>query len=171
MTRTEGYSLWLMPSGDVYNKLATLISRLSQEYSTPNFIPHVTLLGEIMGSREEILSSTSRLATLIPPYEINLTVLAYLKEYFKSLFIKVEETTDVMNANLKARKIFNRQPDPKYMPHLSLMYGDFSRRTKEEIIVRIGEGFKISFKARSIHLFSTNGEPRDWYRVKEFTLK
>jgi hypothetical protein len=80
-----------------------------------------------------------------------------------------------MEANLKARKIFNRQQDPKYMPHLSLMYGNFSPIIfspiiKEEIIDSMGREFDISFEVGSISLFPTNGEPLDFCKVKEFTL-
>lgn len=171
MEKAKGYSLWLMPSGDVYNRLAKTISQLSREYSAPNFEPHVTLIGSLIGSREEILTKTAKVASLIQPYEIRLTEVSYLDEYFRSLFVKVEETRDVLNANLRAREIFKRQEDPRYMPHLSLMYGNFSRRIKEGIIAEIGKECAMSFKARSIHLFSTSGEPKDWYRVKEFIMK
>ena len=56
------------------------------------------------------------------------------------------------------------------MPHLSLMYGNFPPRTKEEIIAGIGREFAISFEVRSIHLFSAEGGPEDWFRVQEFIL-
>lgn len=170
MTMAKRYSLWMMPSGDIYNRLAKTISQLNREYSTPNFEPHVTLIGRVVGSEEYILPKTSQLATLIRPYEIRLTAVDYLDEYFRCLFIRVEETEHVMDANLKARGIFNRQQDPKYMPHLSLMYGNFTPRIKEKIIAGIGREFNMKFEARSIHIFSTNGEPKDWYRVKELPL-
>ncbi len=171
MKISKGYALWLMPSGDVYKRLAKIISQLSGEYSTPDFEPHVTLLPRLIGPEEEIVSKTSQLATLVRPYGIRLTKVDYLDEYFKCLFIKVEETEHVMDANAKAREIFNRQQDPKYMPHLSLLYGNFPPKTNEKIITEIGKDFDLTFEARSIHLFSCDGEPKDWYRVKGFGLK
>jgi 2'-5' RNA ligase len=174
MTKAKGYSLWLMPSGDVYNELAGLISRLSIEYSTPNFEPHVTLIGSLEGSEEDILSKTSQLATLIHPFNIKLTTVDYLDAHFTCLFIKVEKTNDMMKANWKAKEFFSPLRGRQYMPHLSLMYGDsitIPRASKKEIIAEIGKEFGMSFEVRSIHLFSTDGEPLDWYRVKEFTLK
>ncbi len=167
----KSYSLWLVPVGQVYDKFVDLISRLSKEYSTPNFEPHITLLGEEIGEEKEIIDKTSRLAALIKPYEAKLTNIDYLDEYFRCLFVRIKETSGVMGANLKAREIFNRKTDPVYMPHLSLMYGHFSPETKEKIIKEIGREFNKSFEVGSIHLFCTEGEVKAWHRVKEFMLK
>jgi 2'-5' RNA ligase len=171
MKKTKGYSLWLMPSEDVYNRLAELISQLSKKYSTPNFEPHATLIGKIIASQDDIINKTLQLATIVKPFTILLTKTQYLDEYFKFVFIKVEETDDLMKVNLEARKIFKREGDPEYMPHLSLIYGNFSSETKQKIIKFVGKEFNLNFDVRSIHLVSTNGEPEDWYKVKEFILK
>jgi 2'-5' RNA ligase len=171
MSKTKGYSLWLMPIGEVYNKLNNLISELSRKYNTPHFEPHVTLIGEVLGSEEEIVLKTAQLTSVVRPYRIELGRVEYLNEYFRCLFLRVRETHEVMRANQISRKIFGRETDPKYMPHLSLMYGDFAPQIKEEIIAKIGKEIFVGFDVESIHLFSTNGEPKDWYRVKEFSLK
>ncbi len=169
MAKATGYSLWLMPSGDVYDKLTEIISRLSKMYSTPVFEPHITLIGGIEVSEEEIISKTSELASIIKPFEIRLDKMDMLDEYFKCLFVRIEPES-IMKANMKARKIFNRENDKKYMSHLSLMYGNLSAETKEKIIAEIGNIFNIVFEVKSIYIFSTKGEPKDWHRIKEISL-
>ena len=171
MTRVERHSLWLMSESEVYNKLGHLISTLSDRYGTPDFLPHVTLIGQAVGPEDEILSKTSDLASSINPYEISLNKVDCLNEFFRSLFVRAEETKEVIAANERAREIFGRRDDASYMPHLSLLYGDFPAETKEEIISDIGNCFDISFEVKSIHLFSTAGEPKDWHRVGEFPLR
>ena len=171
MARAKGFSLWLMPSGDLYEALAHTILRLSRVYQTPAFEPHVTLLGELTEPEAEVLSKTQHLASLIRPCEIRLSRADYLSDYFRCLFLRVEETKPVMEANLKARKVFNRYRDPKYMPHLSLMYGSLGPGVKETIVPRVGDYFDKRFEVRSVHLFLTEDEPRDWYRVREFPLE
>jgi len=52
MSKAKGYSLWLMPTEEVYDGLNTIISQLSRKYSTQYFKPHVTLIGEILGSED-----------------------------------------------------------------------------------------------------------------------
>lgn len=66
------------------------------------------------------------------------------------MVIWVEETDDVMKANIRARKIFDRQNDPKYLPHLSLVYGNFSSSKKEEILSKIGRDFTTSFQVNRL---------------------
>ena len=165
------YSLWLMPIGEDYNKLHNIILQLSKKHNAPAFEPHVTLIGTLEGDEAGILEKTEKLAAVISQYKIELAKVEYLNQYFRCLFIKVNETSDVMNASIKANEIFNVKDDRKYMPHLSLMYGDFPPEQKEEIIKEIGQEFQSSFEISSIHLFSTAGNPEKWNRVKEFQLK
>ena len=168
MTSKTAFSLWLMPTGEVYDALENLISDLSKGYSSPRFAPHVTLLGELTGSYEEIETRASRLSVNLRPYAIKLTKLEYLDEYFRSLFIRVEETDKIIEANLRAREIFNRQKDPKYMPHLSILYGDFPSATKDKIIEKIGRECSLSFEATYLHLVETSGRPETWRTERKF---
>lgn len=170
MDKPLRHSLWLMPSGRAYRQLKSIISHLSQGYSAPNFDPHVTLIGSLVGPKDEILAETAALAGQIQPLEIELTKVDYLDEYFRCLFIHVKETEPVTEANAKARKIFNRQKDPKYMPHLSLLYGNLPPAIKEKIIAEIGREFNLGFKAESIWIITHNGVVGDWQYVKEFPL-
>ena len=169
MTQGNKYSIWLMPAGRIYTILSSTIRDISREYGTPSFEPHVTLIGGPEGSKEEILIRTSQLAGQIRPYQVMLTSADHLDEYFRCLFVKVRKSKSIMNANLKANKIFNFKQST-YSPHLSLMYGIFSIKEKKEIIKKIDGNLNIKFYAESIHLFYTFGDPSSWHRIKEFNL-
>jgi len=169
--KAKGYSIWLMPTGRVYYQLSELISQLSKKYSTPNFEPHVTLLGNLIGPGEDLISKTLKLVEQLKSFEIKLKKADYFDEYFKCLFIRAGKSKEVIKANNIAREIFNLNLDPEYMPHLSLMYGNLNPETKEEILADSGKEFDISFEVKSIHLFSTTDAVKDWYRVKELFLK
>lgn len=159
-----------MPSGETYDKLAGKISDLSLKYNTPNFLPHITLMGGVEGSQEEGIEKTSKLASLIKPFKVELTYIDYLDYYFQCLFVRCKETRKLIEANERARKVFGRESDPAYMPHLSLIYGDFTHETKNGIVGEIGKQFNISFGVDKIHLYSTNGEVKDWFKIGEFSL-
>ena len=49
------YHLWLMPFGEAYPLLAATIAELSRRHGAPIFEPHVTLLGDLPDSEEEIV--------------------------------------------------------------------------------------------------------------------
>ena len=169
MKKQKQYSLWLMPSGKVYSDLFKIISSLSQKYSAPSFLPHITLLGRITGFETEVLFKCSRLAKNISSYKVEFDKVNYLDQYYRCLFIRIKETKEVMNANANAKEIFNHRKDPKYMPHLSLLYGDFPESLKKLMIKDIGSKFNVSFKVNHIHLFLTE-DIKNWHKVKEFSL-
>jgi 2'-5' RNA ligase len=85
--------------------------------------------------------------------------------------VRGEATSALAAANWQAREIFGRQQDPDFMPHLSLLYGNFDAATKEQIIASIGPAFNQSFPVAAIHLFSTSGEPKDWFLAQSFELQ
>lgn len=170
MTVSTGFSLWLQPTGQVYDRLAEMIRQLSEQYRAPVFEPHITLLGGLAGNRESLVLRTTQLAKLIQPNIVTLTTVDYLDEYFRCLFVSVEKTKWLADANIGARKLFHREGTPEFMPHLSLMYGNFPPTTKQRIIIEIGSTLATSFEVTSLHLWSTNGAPLEWYEVQEFFL-
>ena len=123
---SPNYSLWLMPRGELVTCLADIIEDLSLDQPALLFEPNVTLLVGLTGLESEVISKTRMRATTIQPYEIHLDKVGYLDEFFRCLFIQVEPTLPVLEANQKARQIFQRQQEPAYLPHLSLMYGRLS---------------------------------------------
>ena len=165
--RTEKgvYSLWLMPRGRIANQLRTLIGKLSREYSTPTFEPHVTLIGELELSKARAIAKTKELATHIEPFEIKLSQVAHLDQYFRCVFIKAHNTKVMLNANSIARKIFEQETTQEYMPHLSLVYGNLRNHTRKHIIRDIGDKMDIRFLAKEVYLYYTGGLPGEWYRV------
>jgi 2'-5' RNA ligase len=167
---STGYSIWLMPTGNVRDELSKTISQLSHQYATPVFPPHVTLIGNLLGGEKELSSQTQQLAARIRAFEISLTTIDFLDEYFRCLFLRAAETPPLLEAHQMARALFHREQEPRFMPHLSLLYGHFDAETKQQIIQAIGRGFRKTFSATALHLFSTTGEPKDWYRVQEFEM-
>ncbi len=165
------YSLWLMPTGAVYDKFSQLISQLAEQNSSPSFPPHVTLVGSIEADEEEMINKTQDVAKLIHPYTIKLMNVDYTDYYYRSLFVRVEPTEDVMKAYQKVREIFPSPQETGYMPHFSLLYGDFSSETKEQIIKKIGDRFTDEFEVNSLYLYLTQGDVSKWYKINDFPLR
>ena len=134
------YHLWLMPFGEAYPLLAATIAELSRRHGAPIFEPHVTLLGDLPGSEEEIVP-------------------------------KVQETSAVMEANIRGKRIFNQPNDPPYRPHLSLLYGSYPVSLKARIIADLPSFQGVHFAVTTLHLIraeSTN--PKEWHRIHAFPL-
>lgn len=164
------YSLWFMPTGPVARKFSQVIAQLAQQYSSPIFPPHVTLIGSIEAQEVEISGKAQELASLIRPFSIRPTTLAYTNAYYRALFVKVDPSTAILSAYQQARRLFPDKQKTEYIPHLSLLYGNFPPATKEKIIKVIGESFTDEFEVDTLYLYLTEGVVDDWQSVKMFLL-
>jgi hypothetical protein len=54
---------------------------------------------------------------------------------------------------------------------VSLMYGDQPVAVKQQLIAEIGSEFDLTCALERLQLVATDGQPKDWYRVAEFSLK
>lgn len=166
MTDSATYSLWFEPSGDIAYKLQERIKKLSEKYDTPVFSPHVTLLGSINSSETEAKSLTKTLASSLYPFELELTKAGYSDLFYQSLFIHVAKTKKLVEFQDRASRLFGAEGDEKYMPHLSLLYGDLPQKEKERILNLVGREFHIRFHVKNLVLMKTDGKPKQWERVQ-----
>lgn len=167
---TKGYSIFLIPSGETFKNLSKIINRLSAKYDSPRFEPHVTLIGGVEDSEEQIINKTKKIATFLQSFEIQLVGIDHLNYYLKALFLEVDQTKQVMQANIKASRIFNMESG--YEPHLSLLYGNFPKKLKQSIIKDLDKkNLNLSFVVDKIYLYKVDGEVNDWQKVAEFQLK
>ena len=167
------YHIWLMPASEAYGLLFATIAELSVKHDAPRFEPHVTLLGDLPGSEQDIVAKMSLLARQLDSYDIHLTDPAHDDQYFRCLYLNVQETALVMEANANAKAIFSQAEanDIPYRPHLSLLYGNYSISLKTQIIATLPSFQGLSFAVTSLRLVraeSTN--PKDWHKIAEFAL-
>jgi 2'-5' RNA ligase len=167
----EKHSLWLMPTGDVCNRLSRVLHQLSARYGAPEFSPHVTLLGGCVGPRRELIRQSARVASALQPFTIRLEEIDFRDEYFRCLFVHAALTAPLRKAHQAARQAFGRGREPAFMPHLSLLYGNFPRSLKEAVIAQMGPRLDVQFKVRSLHLYRTRGYPHHWRRIESFGLE
>ncbi len=159
------YHLWLAPTGKAYDILMEAITDLSRAYHAPVFEPHVTLLGSLPGTEEDISVRCLELGGSLSPIDILLTEPAIADQYFQCVFLKTQETPALMNAHELARRLFVKDPSP-YMPHLSLLYGHYSLELKDKITSTLSQTLRINFTADMIHLIRSKSEhPVDWTSI------
>lgn len=173
MTKSATYSLWLEPTGNVAFKLQEMIKALSKKYDTPVFTPHVTVVGGLKASKAELVPLVDTLASSITPFTIKLSKAGYLNTFYQALFIHVEENEDLSNLHKKACHFFDCPDKYKnnYMPHLSLLYGELSKKEKERILNNIGREMYLQFDAQKMVLMKTSGKPHQWQKVHTAMFK
>ncbi|MFZ0964356.1 MAG: 2'-5' RNA ligase family protein [Terriglobia bacterium] len=160
-----------MPTGDVCDLLWRIIQRWSARHGAPEFSPHVTLLGGCTGPRPELIGYAGRVAASLRPFIIRLEEIDFLDEYFRCLFVHAALTEPLRRAHQAARREFGHRRESAFMPHLSLLYGDYPRSLKERLMAERGPRLDVEFKVRRLHLYRTHGEPCHWRRVASFGLE
>lgn len=165
------YSLWFMPAGATKQKFSQLIARLAEDYASPKFPPHITLLGSIEAGEEEMISHAQALASLIHPFLAKLIDITYTDYYYRALFARVEPSAELLAAYRRVLEIFPDIQKADYMPHLSLLYGDFFLETKKEMIEKIGASFLDEFEVDTLHLYLTEGAVSTWESKGTFPLQ
>lgn len=165
------HHLWLMPSDKIYDHLVTIIKGFSEKYEGPFFEPHVTLFGFLPGTQEEIMAHCFALAKTLQPFDIRLTDLGYQDTYFQCLYLNVDGTAEIMEANSQARRIFQSSRSSEFTPHLSLLYGDYPTAFKDQIISSLGKDLRFRFDITEIHLIRAESEdPKQWTKIQRFQL-
>lgn len=169
--KTSGYTINIIPPDGIYEKFDRIIKKLAKENGTLEFAPHITLLGQASDNEESARKLMEELTADQNPFSVTLKNIAFQDYFFRALFVLVEKTEPLQMLHEKAKQIFVKPGTDEYMPHLSLLYGDFTPEIKEEIIKEIGNVKPANFMVSSLHLFKTDGESNEWYRIKEFPFK
>lgn len=76
-----------------------------------------------------------------------------------------------MQSNAAARARFNREKDPPYLPHASLLYSDLPQSTKDAIASHLALKFPLRFTATGIAIYQAGAAAGEYHRVTEFSFK
>ena len=165
------FHLWLAPAGADYERLAGIISDLSARYRGPQFDPHLTLLGRLEGEQEALIALTQQLARALQSFEVRLKAPSYEPLYFRCLYLPVGPSLPLLEAHQQATQIFGHRSTSAFEPHVSLLYGLFPERVKQEIITALPPDLPGTLPISRLQLIragSTN--PQDWQAVEALEI-
>ena len=213
--RTVAYSLWFEPPFDDDDDESSLSSRAKKFIAEENakndvaFEPHVTLLGPIYhdsADESELVAKTARMVREIQREEeghknkrrrrfgeIRFPKGAQIgTTYFQCVYLEAEVTMNLIRAREKAIETFDVRDARRYVPHMSLVYGDYSRSERVRLTTKADEVFRKAFslfntdeenedenftgeafEATSVSLWKTDVEDKScksWRKIKEFPL-
>lgn len=159
-----------MPEGPLCVQLATWIDRLARRLGTTPFLPHLTLVPGIALPEREAGARTARVAAAIDPFTVMLAAVEGRDEHFRCLFVRAHASGALQAAHATAARAFGREPDPGFLPHLSLVYGALRPGQKHAIAREIGEELRVSFEASQLHLWRTDGPVAEWREIGAFPM-
>ena len=168
---TSGYHVFFEPTGEVNEQLETVVHNLSTEYGGPLFQSHVTLLAMIPEEDEALLLEKTRLlATRISAFEISFSKLCAEDRYFRTLYMKANVSEELSKSRALVLEAFGMEEVGEYMPHLSLLYGNYDEARKQETIQTLQHLVPLTFQANVLTLWKTPGDASTWRKVGEYSL-
>ena len=164
----QSYSLWLMPQGNAKDQLKDTIQSLGSDFDGPFFEPHVTLVSGFLGEEKKLFNKAKKISKKISPFIIVFDGIACLNEFFRSLYLKVKfNKSFISSRNTACNELGFIEHD--YIPHLSLIYGNYTFTQKERMISRMGS-LPSSFSVEKIFLTYNDEVNLKWRIIKEFSL-
>jgi len=167
---TIPYYLWLLPPPPIRDRFTGLINRLSRQFETPRFTPHLTLIGSLDLPLDKLVEQTAGLAANLAPVPIRLTGPGWTDQHFRCFFMRAERSPELLAAHETACATLGQQAESDYMPHLSLIYGNLPQEQKDEIVESISTDFNVAFYADRIGLCYPTGTPEQWQLSHTFVL-
>ena len=171
-SETSGFHLFIELDEALTKELEVIIQKLATQYGGPVFMPHITLRSVIpVESDENILSKAKAVAEGLSPFTVTLGELGTEDAYFKALYIKINDSGELAAAHTKTNKIFSMEDGGPYIPHVSLLYGNYAEEEKAKTITTLQSPSGKSFVADKLHVYRTEGEVQNWKKIGGFTLQ
>src|SRR5258708_35721734 len=176
MSNLDVYSVWFMPEESLYSQFSDMITVKASELNSPVFEPHVTIISDYSGSQENAIKfATQAVSKLSSSIKIKLTGLTFGKSFYQCVFFKVLFTAELSSFVTNTREIYGHDTTKLYMPHLSLVYGDFDTAIKLSIISNWGititsSNIEMSFSPSFLAVYRTGGSPTNWQMIERIPI-
>jgi 2'-5' RNA ligase len=164
----RGHSLWLMPEGAEAELLAGWIRRFAELYRTQAFPPHVTLFSGLDVPAQDLLARAEHAAAGLFPFTVHVDGVDGSDEHFRCVFVRAVEAAPLRAAHEAVARALGRQPEPGFLPHLSLVYGALRPDQKQGLAHEIGAEVDVRFEVRRLHVWTTDGPLGAWHEAGVF---
>lgn len=124
-------SLWLMPCPEDEAFVASLIGELATRFGTPNFTPHLTLRGDTNATSEHLHDDARAAAAASQPFAEPIAGIETTQAFFRAFYLRFAVSAQLLG--LKQR--LDAQETERFMPHVSLLYGNLPEMVKAPVSV------------------------------------
>lgn len=144
----QEYSIWLLPEPAQQACLDQKIRSLAPVFGTASFPAHLTVLGDVQGTREALGASVQKLAAAFSSFWFDLRGVHASAEYFRSFYLLLAEAPEFGELCGRASTLTGSSSGLPPFPHVSLGYGEpvdpFAKG-------RLQRAFKISDNLVPLH--------------------
>ena len=183
--------MWIVPNTTDAQRLENIMNtgQLSRTNSTlsqgglgsyPRFHSHITLASLPLSVKNNLADIEASVATsLKAPLTVKFSSVEIGSHYFRSVYIAIEPTSEIMNLHERIHKVLQAVPRTPSFPHLSLCYIDDKDAVEREAFYKtLRDGGKIKaggldcglveedwmdcFEANEIWVVQCEGPVNEW---------
>lgn len=168
----RGYSFWLLLSDKSENMVSEWMSRFREAYPSPEFKPHLTLLGldsERTGNflqERDLENAAISVASEVRSFQLEMDGIDGNDHPYQPFYIQIKSSQTLISLRKKLIFRLNMQPQPEtYNPHVSLLYGNMDQRMRQSLIRDIPVRPSGKLVSAGIGLVRVSGTPESWDMV------
>ncbi len=128
------FSVWLVPETSDKKYLEKIIEQLAAKYSSPIFVPHLTLLPDTNAGFNELKIAIEQIFKDMRVFKVSVEGINQSEAFFKTVFIEFKRDENLS----ELFKTFSQKTDGRdlstFKPHVSLMYKILPENEKLKII-------------------------------------
>jgi hypothetical protein len=133
------HSIWLMPVVEDLAMLTGLVDGLAEEFGSPRFQPHLTLVEDTERPAEELVPLVAEAAAGIPSFSAPVIEIGMSGLFFRSFYVRFDAKDHLLELKRRAAGKISSSPVDAFMPHISLAYGLAEGPLKTEARDRIAQ--------------------------------
>lgn len=154
------HSVWLVPPEPVFGELSRVIKELAGRYDGPIFTPHLTLIGGGERDLSEFQKAAEASVRGLGEITLHSDSVSFSTTYFQSVFMRIRSTAPLLELHTRLHKNLGL-PQPLFMPHFSLLYGNYDMQTREKIAGEISMK-SFSCTVKELIIIPESDNPDDW---------
>ncbi|GAB4831485.1 hypothetical protein Ancab_005503 [Ancistrocladus abbreviatus] len=191
MAEKQEYSIWALPPEDVLDRVKKLMTSLQAEFGGPEFEPHVTFIGAIWLTEEEVHKKFKAACEGVKPINVTSEALIYGPSFWTTLYLKLHFAPELRETVEHFWKHFEWKPSfvcgmfqknfmclAAYNPHLSFLYHETlpeeDRKKAQHKALELDESIaNLSFPITRVVLYKTDATDlttKSWQRLVEVDL-
>ena len=165
------YALWLRPMQCEIDGFMKLVSKLSNQFRTALFPPHITLLSDIGLELVSIRDVCKKISEERSKFSIKLQGIEYTENYYKNLFITTEINANLISLQNILKDKCGVIKGEEFIPHISLFYGSLSESKQLELQLKLANRIPKTILCERIDIYNCTGTESQWYLEESFPLK
>ncbi|MBP2548584.1 2'-5' RNA ligase [Neorhizobium galegae] len=120
---SDWHSIWLQPAAPDLERLEATVNRLAEQFGTPRFAPHLTLVEDMQRTAQDLAGVLDRNFAGETAFSAAVTTIHGLPQFFRSLYAGFEPAGRLKHLKARAVEAFGTGSVDTFMPHISLAYG------------------------------------------------